>query len=282
MKHLEYYGLTEEPFSIMPLTDYYYHNEQHDKAMLRLKRAADRMMGLSVIVGDMGTGKTLLARRLLEELPEDEYEVSLLVVLHADVTSEWLIKRVSAQFGVDTEGLQKVDIIAKLYERLYDISEDGRKSVILIDEAHMLRKREVLEELRGLLNLELPSSKLLSFIMFGMPELDETLACDSALKHRIAMRYSLKNFTRDILSNYIDFRLNHAGANGEIFSSTAIDAIYELSSGNPRLVNVICDNALFEGFVRKAEIPLKIDIIKGVGEDLGIGGNIIDETPTRR
>lgn len=270
MDHLIYYDLHEEPFSIMPLTNFYYHNEQHDQAMLRIKRAVDGMMGLAVLVGDVGTGKTLLARRLLESLPDEAYEVSLLVVLHSDVTSEWLIKRVAAQFGINTEGLSKVDIIGRLYERLSAIADEGRKAVILIDEAHMLRQREALEEIRGLLNLELPESKLISFVMFGMPELDATLGSDPALKHRIAMRYRLKNFSPDVLVDYVNFRLEHAGAKQQIFSADALGELYELSRGNPRLVNVICDNALFEGFIRRSSIPIDADVIKIVGEDLGL------------
>lgn len=283
MDHLAYYGLREEPFSIMPLTSFYYHNEQHDQAMLRLMRAVDGMLGLAVLVGDIGTGKTLLARRLLESLPEDRYEVSLLVVLHSDVTSEWLIRRVASQFGIDFEGQGKVDLIGRLYERLNEIAEEGRKAVILVDEAHMLRQRETLEEVRGLLNLELPESKLLSFVMFGMPELDECLNRDPALKQRVAVRYQLKNFSPEVIVDYVTFRIRQAGAGEQIFSADAMELISELSRGNPRLVNVICDNALFEGFIRKARLPLDAGIIQSVGEDLGLPSrNPADETTERR
>ncbi|MBT3182491.1 MAG: AAA family ATPase [Deltaproteobacteria bacterium] len=282
MDHLAYYNLKDEPFSIMPLTNFYYHNEQHDQAMLRLVRAVDGMMGLAVLVGDIGTGKTLLARRLLESLPDEKYEVSLLVVLHADVTSEWLVKRIASQFGINTEGAEKVDLIGKLYERLVQISEEGRRAIILIDEAHMLRQKETLEEIRGLLNLELPEAKLLSFVMFGMPELDTCLSHDSALKQRIAVRYRLKNFSSEILFDYINFRLKHAGAEQQIFSADAYEEIYKLSNGNPRLVNVICDNSLFEGFIRKAELPLEAEVIKSVGEDLGLPEEVPSEEATER
>jgi type II secretory pathway predicted ATPase ExeA len=254
----------------MPLTDFYYHNEQHDQAFLRLYRAVEGMMGLAVLVGDVGTGKTLLARRLLESLPEDEYEVSLLVVLHSDVTSEWLIRRVASQFGIDDKGLTKVDVIGRLYEKLNAIAEQGKRAVILIDEAHMLKQKETLEEIRGLLNLELPNSKLISFVMFGMLELDSCLNLDPALKQRTAVRYLLKNLPFDVLIDYINFRLVHAGAEQEIFSDEAKEAIFDLSRGNPRLVNVICDNALFEGYIRRVPLPIPADVILSVGEDLGL------------
>ena len=270
MDHLGYYGLTEEPFSIVPLTNFYYHNDQHDQAFMRLSRAVEGMRGLAVLVGDVGTGKTLLARRLLESLPEEEYEAAMLVVLHADVTGDWLVRRIAAQVGVgDTSG-GKVDVIGRLYSRLNEIAEEGRKAAILIDEAHMLRSPETLEEIRGLLNLELAESKLLSIVMFGMPELDRCLSSEPALKQRMAMRFQLKNFTKEVLTDYVRFRLFHAGSDKSVFSAKALEGIYNLSGGNPRLVNVICDNALFEGYVRRDELPLDIGIIESVASDLGL------------
>ncbi len=270
MDHLAYYELREEPFSIVPLTNFYYHNEQHDQAYMRLKRSVEGMKGLAVLVGEVGTGKTLLARRLLESLPDDQYEAALLVVLHSSVTGSWLIKRVAQQVGVtDTEG-DKVDVIGRLYGRLNEIAEEGRRAVILIDEAHMLRSPETLEEVRGLLNLELSNSKLLSIVMFGMPELDMRLASEPALKQRMAVRFQLKNFTRETLVDYVRFRTFHAGSNKQIFSASALEAIYDFTKGNPRLVNVVCDNSLFEGFVRRVDLPVGREVVESVAADLGL------------
>lgn len=270
MDHLAYYGLSEEPFSIVPLTNFYYHNDQHDQAFMRLHRSVEGMRGLAVLVGDVGTGKTLLARRLLEALPEEQYEAALLVVLHAEVTGEWLVRRIATQMGVeDTDG-SRVEVLGKLYARLNDIAEEGRKAAVLIDEAHMLRSPETLEDIRGLLNLELAESKLLSIVMFGMPELDQCLLQEPALKQRMAMRFQLRNLPKDVLVDYVRFRLFHAGSDKNVFSDAALEGIFNLSGGNPRLVNVICDNALFEGFVRRAELPLGIEVVATVAQDLGL------------
>jgi type II secretory pathway predicted ATPase ExeA len=270
MDHLEYYGLSQEPFAVMPLTNFYYHNEQHDQAYMRLSRAVEEMKGLAVLVGDIGTGKTLLARRLLEKLPDDKFEVSLLVVLHSDVDSDWLLRRIASQFGAENPGPTKVDVIQQLLARLMKLSEEGRRGVILIDEAHMLRKRELLEELRGLLNLELPDQKLLSFVLFGMPELDENLKTEPALAQRMAVRCHLKNFTPEIVADYIRFRLFHAGCQANVFSKEAMEKIHYWTKGNPRVINVICDNALFEGFIRRASLPMGGEVIDDVAEDLGL------------
>lgn len=256
----------------MPLTDFYYHNDEQDRAFMRLKRVVEGMKGLGVLVGDVGTGKTLLARRLLENLPEEDYEVSLLVVLHSDVTSDWLVRRIAAQFGVENHEGGKVDVLQRLYERLGVLAEEGKRSVILIDEAHMLRDTALLEEIRGLLNLELPDKKLISFVLFGMPELNDCMKSEPALAQRIAVRYELKPFPREVVDEYIRFRLEHAGCTEEVFSSEAIGAVHEYSRGVPRLINVICDNALFEGFVRKAELPLEVEVIQDVCADLGFTG----------
>lgn len=273
MDHLKYYGLNQEPFAIMPLTNFYYHNEQHDQAYMRLSRAVQNMKGLAVLVGDIGTGKTLLARRILEKLPEAEYEVSLLVILHSDVDSDWLIRRIAAQFGVEHLGETKVEVIQQLLERLMKLSAEGKRGVILIDEAHMLRNKEILEELRGLLNLELPNEKLLSFVLFGMPELDENLKSEPALAQRMAVRCQLKNFTPEIVVDYIRFRLFHAGCQNQVFSPEALQRIHDWTKGNPRVINVICDNALFEGFIRKAPLPMPPDVIDDVAADLGLQSN---------
>lgn len=270
MDHLKYYNLTAEPFSIVPLTDFYFHSEQHDRAFTRLSRAVEAMKGLAVLVGDVGTGKTLLARRLLESLPEDEYDVSLLVVLHGDATSDWLIRRIAAQFGVENNSGSKLDVLQKLYGKLYSLAEEGRRSVILIDEAHMLRGTDLLEEIRGLLNLELPEKKLITFVLFGMPELDETLKKERALAQRIAVRFELKPLPLEVIGDYVLFRLQRAGCKDQIFSEEALDLVHEYSRGVPRLINVICDNALFEGYVRKSDFPLMPDIIEDVCADLGL------------
>jgi len=270
MDHLSYYGLDKEPFSIVPLIDFYYHNDQHDRAFERLIRVVHGMKGLGVLVGDVGTGKTLLARRLLENLPEDKFEVSLLVVLHSDVTSDWLVKRIAGQFGVEHNNDSKVDILQRLYQRLHEIAEEGRQAVILIDEAHMLRATELLEEIRGLLNLELPEQKLITFVLFGMLELDQCLKKEPALAQRTAVRYELKPFPIEVVEDYIRFRLERAGCSETVFSDDSIVAIHKFSRGIPRLINVICDNALFEGFVRKVELPIEASVIEDVCEDLAL------------
>lgn len=269
MDYLEHYGLTQEPFSMMPLNKFYYHSEQHDRALEKLQYAISTMKGLAVLIGDLGTGKTTLARRLLDSLPEDEYEASLIVIVHSDVDAKWLLKRVATQLGVENPSGERVEILSQLYERLVQISESGKKAVILIDEAQMFKTAPLMEEFRGLLNLELPDRKLLSFVFFGLPQLEECLKADPPLAQRVAVRHKLQPFTPETTMAYIHHRLSLAGVDNPIFTTEACKLIHEKSKGVPRLINVICDNALFEGYIKKMN-QIDVPVINNVASDLGL------------
>ena len=269
MDYLDYYGLAQEPFSMMPLNRFYYHSEQHDKALEKLQFAVSSMKGLAVLIGDLGTGKTTLARRLLDSLPEDEYEASLLVIVHSEVDTVWLLKRVASQLGVANPAETRVDILSQLFERLVEISEMGKKAVVLIDEAQMLKTPSLMEEFRGLLNLELPERKLLSFVFFGLPELDECLKADPPLAQRVAVKHRLNPFKEETTSLYIHHRLSLAGVDDPLFTKEAALKVHVYSKGVPRLINVICDNALFEGYVRKQK-EISLEIVESVASDLGL------------
>jgi len=269
MDYLDFYGLDQEPFSVMPITKFYFHSDQHDRALEKLQYAVSTTKGLAVLVGDLGTGKTMLARRLLDSLPDDEYDASLLVIIHSDVDAGWLLKRIAAQLGVENPSGERVEVLSQLYGKLVQIADEGKKAVVLIDEAQMLKRPELMEEFRGLLNLELPEQKLLSFVFFGLPELDECLKADPPLAQRVAVRFRLQPFKPETTSEYLRHRLSLAGSDTQIFTSEACLNIHNYSKGIPRLINVICDNALFEGYVRKTQ-PIGPDIIDLVATDLGI------------
>lgn len=227
------------------------------------------MKGLAVVVGEIGTGKTTLARRMLDELDEENYEAAMLVVLHSSVTSEWLLRKIAMQFGVKETGDTKVEILGHLYRRLLEIHESGKRAVVLIDEAQMLRSKEIMEEFRGLLNMEVPEGKLITLIFFGLPELDDLLGLDEPLKQRIALKCRLTPLDEDITREYIEHRLTVAGSEDNMFQPDAIKLIHDYSRGIPRLINTICDNALLEGFLIK-ERDIKADIIESVAISLGL------------
>jgi len=269
MNHLEFYRLREQPFSISLDNRFYFDSQQHAEALLRLKYAVEHRKGLAVIVGNIGTGKTTLARRMLDELDEAQYESALLVVIHTAITPEWLLRKIAVQLGVESPSEVKTDLLTQLYRRLVDIYESGKKAVVLVDEAQMLHNKEIMEEFRGILNIEYDSQKLITFIFFGLSELDESMALDKPLQQRIAIRYPLRSFSEKVTKAYINYRLEIAGAQKTLFSDTALMAIHHFSEGIPRLINTICDNALFEGFLIKKEL-IDEKMIQEIAGDLNL------------
>jgi type II secretory pathway predicted ATPase ExeA len=269
MSYLEFYGLSSEPFSNAPVSRFYYNAPQHQQALTRLLHAASSMKGLAVLVGDIGAGKTTLARRLLDSLPEEEYEAALLVIIHSGITASWLLKRIALQLGVENPAQEKLALLSQLYQRLLQIYEQGRKAVVLIDEAQMLESRELMEEFRGLLNLEVPERKLITFVFFGLPEIERNLKLDAPLAQRVAMRYRLEPFSADATDAYVKHRLRLAGCAKNPFTAEAIQAVHRRSGGTPRVINTLCDNALFEGFLnRSAEIGGAL--IEQIADNLGL------------
>jgi type II secretory pathway predicted ATPase ExeA len=269
MTYLDYYELKHEPFSNAPVGRFYFNSPQHAQALMRLNHAVERMKGLALCVGPIGAGKTTLARRMLDSLPEDQYEAALLVIVHSGITPTWLLRRVALQLGVERPGEEKLQLLSQLYGRLVELHQQGRKAVVLIDEAQMLRSREIMEEFRGLLNLEIPERKLLTFVFFGLPELEENLKLDPPLHQRVAVKYALEPFNESSCEAYIKHRLRLAGAPRMMFTTEAVHKVHHFSRGVPRLINTICDNGLFEGYVARTP-TLDADMIDRVARDLNL------------
>lgn len=270
MTYLDFFELSQEPFSNAPVSRFYYDSAQHSQALLRLMHSVSYMKGLSILVGDIGAGKTTLARRMLDSLPESEYEAALLVIIHSGITANWLLRRIALQLGVESPAQEKLALLSQLYQRLLQIYDSGKKAVVLIDEAQMLETREIMEEFRGLLNLEVPERKLISFVFFGLPEIEKNLKLDPPLAQRVALRYKLEPFSADSTEAYVKHRLRLAGCPRIPFTPEAIAAVHEYSGGSPRVINTVCDNALFEAFLARSQI-IDERLIAHIGDNLGLG-----------
>jgi type II secretory pathway predicted ATPase ExeA len=271
MSYEQFYGLKEQPFGITPDPKFFYESDQHMGALIRIQHAIDSAKGLTVVIGDIGLGKTFLSRKILDKLQSEEnkYEVALLIVIHHEITAAWLLKKIAVQLGVEYPAEDKSTLISQLCKQLIEIDESGKRAVILIDEAHMLQTQEIYEELRGLLNVESKNHKLLNIVLFGPPELEKFMQSDPPLVSRIGLKFTLKPLDEKSTIGYINHRLKVAGATREIFTEEACKAVFAFTKGIPRIINATCDNALLEGFIEKKE-KIEPPIIKQVAEDLGL------------
>lgn len=267
MSLLDFFGLKESPFSITVDSRFFFNSQYHLEALVRLKFAVENMKGLAVLIGDVGTGKTTLATRLLEELETEEYEAALLIVIHKAIPSEWMLRKIALQLDVPEPAEKKTELLTQLYVRLEEIFESGKKAVVLIDEAQMLQSQELMEDFRGLLNVEVSGRKAVTFVLFGLPELDKVLALDRPLQQRVAVRCQLNPLNAHATEAYINHRVHIAGGNSTLFAPGSFPVICQYSGGIPRLINTICDNALLEAYLRKEE-RIEAALIHDVVRDL--------------
>jgi len=270
MDYLEYFKFKEVPFANASDLRFFYDGYQYGNSEERIIHIIDQMGGFAVVIGCMGMGKSMLSRHLLDRLNNkgSEYEAGMMVIVHTAITASWLLKRIAIQLGVADPADEKVHLISQLFNRLVEIQEEGRKAVVIIDEANMLQTKEIMEEFRGLLNLEVPGKKLVTFVFFGMPELDEYLKLDEPLRQRIALRIAFKPFSEDATKDYIQHRLKiAANENPGLFSEEALKLIHIYSRGVPRLINTICDNALLEIFLKREE-KISPEVIEQVSGEL--------------
>lgn len=270
MDYETFYDFDRKPFSTSPDERFYFNSTEHSRAMKKLLHGIENRLGLSVLIADIGMGKTTLARRMLNILSSDnKYEVSLLVIIHPDITAGWLLKKMSLQLGVAVEDEERVKTISELYKRLQTCYDVGKKVAVLIDEANMLRGKDIMEEIRGLLNIETQSIHLINFVLFGLPEMEENLKQDEALYQRIAIRTTLNPLDLKSVKSYIIHRIRIAGGQNIPFTDKSFGLIHNYSGGKPRLVNIICENALLEGFLEKKK-EIDSELINVVLTDLAL------------
>ena len=271
MSYEQYFGLREQPFAITPDPKFFYESDQHMGALIRIQHAIDTAKGLTILIGDMGLGKTFISRKLLDKLQSEDgrYEAALLIVIHHEITAAWLLKKIAVQLGVENPAEDKSTLISQICKKLIELDEAGKRAVILIDEAHMLQTQEIYEELRGLLNVEGASHKLLNIVLFGPPELERFMQLDPPLVSRIGLKFTLRPLDEKSTIGYIAHRLAVSGATREIITKDASRAVFQYSRGTPRLINALCDNALLEALIQK-KVLVEPSIIDQVASDLGL------------
>ncbi|MCK4245104.1 MAG: AAA family ATPase [Candidatus Omnitrophica bacterium] len=268
----EYWGLKEKPFENTPDPKFLYLSKQHEEGLSRLLYVVKERKGAGILTGVFGCGKTVLAQALLKELSENIYRIALINNPHLKAIE--LLRAIGRQLGAEdlpqriTE--MSADFFLELIEGiLLNNTKDGKETLLIIDEAHIIKDEEVLEELRLLLNFQSEKRFLLTLLLLGQPELSKRIQKNKQLVQRIAMGFHLTPLNKKETKNYIIHRLNVAQRPKPVFSEDGLNSIYENSGGIPRRINQICDIGLLTGFSKKVE---RIDkkIIQESVDSLGI------------
>lgn len=238
-----YFGLKERPYSISPDPRFIYLTTQHQEALAKCQYAITQKMGLSAIYGDVGAGKTSLARRLWEQYAADQ-QFNFAMLVHPNYPSPYqLVKEIRREFGLDKPRRSLTDSLDEFQEFLIGEHQKGKTSVLVIDEAQNLRP-PLFETIRQLLNFETNTQKLLQIVLFGQNELATKIDRMPELKDRITIFGALSSLTKEDIDAIIEFRWKVAGGNDHPFTQDATTTIYRYSKGSPRKLCKLCDNAL--------------------------------------
>ncbi len=238
----QYYGLSEKPFSLTPDTEFFYKSFTHKEALNVLRVAINAGDGFIKVTGEVGTGKTLLCRKLLETL-ESDFDTVYIPNPYMDCNA--LLHAILVEMDI-ADRLNKANYLTCINEYLIENARRNRGTVIILDEAQSL-PQESLEAIRLLSNLETRKRKLVQIVLFGQPELDTKLAQNSArqLKQRIVHAYQLKPLNQASIRSYLQHRVRLAGYRGpELFDNGAQRRLYKFSQGIPRVINVLSNKAL--------------------------------------
>jgi general secretion pathway protein A len=249
-----FFQLTRNPFDLTPDPNCFVSTKRHNEALAALYYGVRWHKGFVVVTGEVGTGKTLLLRCLLRLLKESK-DVAYAYVFNGRLTPVEFLQYILSDFGLPTSGKNKSELLIQLGQFLISRGSKKLTTVLIVDEAHLLSE-EILEEVRLLSNLETADDKLIQVVLVGQPELDEKL--DSLglrqLKQRIALRAQLAPLDLDETQEYIEKRLQIAGAplqGDPIFPPETVAVVYKHSHGLPRLINTICENALIASYARQ-------------------------------
>lgn len=246
----DFFQLNALPFNLTPNTQFFCELQGHQEALDTLLFALKSGEGFIKITGEVGSGKTLICRKLLESLDSD---FATAYLPNPQLSPVELRLALARELGIDVSQTQdQHELINDIYKRLIELRELNKKAVLIIDEAQAMSD-DSLEALRLLTNLETNQEKLLQIALFGQPELNARLNQSNLrqLKQRIGFSYYLPKMSRDELDDYLHYRLLKAGYNyGQLFSKKARDILYRASGGTPRLINILCHKALLVAFGR--------------------------------
>lgn len=266
----EHFGLTREPFNITPDPAFLYFSAGHREALAHLVYGVKARKGFVVLTGEVGTGKTTLIHALLREL---DGNTQTALIFNTMIGQKDLLRYVCKDFGLlpaRKRALDNHDYVNLLNRFLLKSYQKGENVVVIIDEAQNL-SAEALENIRLLSNFETPSDKLLQILLVGQPELGARLNSTELrqLKQRVTLRYHLGPLSSAECGEYVAKRIETAGGIPAIFAPKALGAVYQYSSGIPRVINILCDNGLLAAYAAGKK-KVEEAMIRQVASDLNL------------
>jgi len=250
--YLDFYGLKRRPFDMTPDPLFFFPSQKHTEALASLTYTLTEKRGFVVITGEIGSGKTTVCRTLLQRL---DPAAKVAMVTNTILTPKQLLEAVCTEFRLPTEKHTKVSLLSMLDRFLAEQHDAGNTVVLILDEAQNLSLK-ALEEIRLISNMETDTLKLIQIMFLGQPELRDKINRPELeqLRQRISLRYHLRSLDKDEVRLYIEHRLRIAGDETQVkFTKGALDSLYEFSRGIPRLINVVCDQALLTGYLRETK-----------------------------
>jgi len=252
-----FFGLKERPFGKTPDPKFLYFAPQYEEAMARLQYAVEERE-IAVLTGEIGSGKTTLSRALLDRVEDAE----VVLIINPRLTPNQFLREIARKLDL-TPPHYRTDLVDVISDRIFSLYEEGKALVLMVDEAQLIPYKTTFDEIRLLSNFQLDDANLISIILIGQPELRRRFKHPAfqALRQRVGMWCHLRNLDAEESREYIVSRLRTAGGDGRVFTDDALDELYRLSEGVPRVLNNLCTNALLTGF-GKEENPIRKDTVR--------------------
>ena len=267
--YLKYWGFKEKPFENTPDPKYLYRSSRHEEALARMLYCIKERKGAALLTGEYGSGKTVLTRALLKEILEDGRRYKAALVVNPALSATGFLREVLFQLENKIFKGNKFDLVHRLNDIVYSSANEDKDVIIVVDEAQIIKNKDIFEEIRLLLNFQMNDRFLLTLILVGQPELKAKVDAIPQLKQRLAIVFHLDGFDASDTTKYIAYRCAIGGRNESAFDESACELINTSSKGIPRKINAICELSLLQGMFEGRK-KLNSETVDKVLDDLSL------------